>query len=68
MLSQLRSGATGVKGAIPEAMYGPVIWGAGGRVGVPELGLQEFAAGIVEAASVLGGGVATTQWVIKAVV
>ena len=49
----------------PEAMDSPGVRGTRGRVGVPELGLQEEAAGGVGAAGVLSGdeGVGTAaEW------
>jgi len=49
-------------------MNGLVFCGACGGIGVPELGLKELDAWVVEAACVLGGGIATAQWEIETVV
>ncbi len=43
--------------SLPEAMDGPGIGRASGRVRVPELGQEEMAARVVEAASVVRRGV-----------
>ena len=54
----------------PEAMDGPGVGGTRGRVGVPELGLQEEATRGVGAAGVLRGdkgvGTAAEWWVLRA--
>lgn len=52
--------AVGVKRPIavvrPEAVDGPVVRGTRRRRGIPELGLQQLAAGRIEAAGILHGG------------
>ena len=50
-----------VKGFLPEPVNGPGIGGTSGRGRVPKLSQKEMAAGGVEAASVVRGGVVAAQ-------
>jgi hypothetical protein len=48
---------------VPQPVQGPAILGPDGRAGVPELGLEELAARVDEAAAVRGdGAVVAGQW------
>lgn len=49
-------------------MYSPVISRAGGGIGIPELGLEKLAAGIIEAAEIRNdGGVGAAEGEVEAI-